>query len=494
MNPIRQLAGQTAVYGLGIVVPRLLNYLLLTPFYTRIFDKGEYGIITEFYAYIVILMVFLTYGMETGFFRFADREHNQKNVYRSALLALGFSSSIFIIFTFVCSQGLANSLDYPSNPEYIWWVGMIVGLDSFASIPFAKLRLENKAFKYALIRILEITVNIGANWFFLFYCPDHSDTAWVLTVYDPEIGVGYVFISNLLSVVVKVLFLFKEIFFQPGIFDFPLIKKMLKYSFPLLVAGLAGTVNEVIDRVLLKYLIPDAQNPMEQLGIYGASVKLAVLMTLFIQMFRYAAEPFFFSKKDESNAKDIYAEVMKYFVFFGMAIFLFVMLFMDIFILFIGPDFREGASIIPVVLMANLFMGVFYNLSIWYKLSNKTIWGAYLVIIGAAVTFLINFIFIPYYGYYASSWGRFISYLLMILLSFTFGQKYYRINYQVKKMLLFVVLALLFYLASDLIMINSNFIKYSFYFLLMALFFAAFYFSERKGKLKTYSFRLSSKK
>jgi O-antigen/teichoic acid export membrane protein len=480
VNHIKQLAGQTAVYGLGIVVPRVLNYLLLTPFYTRIFDKAEYGIITEFYAYIVILMVFLTYGMETGFFRFADKEHNQKNVYRSALIALGVSSLVFIVFTYLFSQQLANMLDYPTHPEYIWWVGMIVGLDSFASIPFAKLRLENKAIKYAVIRVLEVSVNIGAIWFFLYYCPKHTQLPWVSSVYDPEIGVGYVFVSNVLSVLVKVVALSKEIFFQSGIFDFPLMKKMLLYSFPLLIAGLAGTVNEVIDRVLLKYLVPVAQKPMEQLGIYGASVKLAVLMTLFIQMFRYAAEPFFFSKKDEHNARDIYAQVMKYFIFFGMAIFLFVMLFMDVFILFIGPDFREGASIIPVVLMANLFMGIFYNLSIWYKLSNKTVWGAYLIVIGAAVTFLVNYFFIPKYGYYASSWGRFISYLLMITLSFFVGQKFYRINYELKQILLYVVLALVFYYIADFIKIENVYIRYSFNFFLLILYFLVFLVSEKR--------------
>lgn len=425
-------------------------------------------------------MVVLTYGMETGFFRFADKEHNQKNVYRSALIALGASSVLFITLTIFFSQSCARALDYPSHPEYIWWVGMIVGLDSFASIPFAKLRLENRAIKYAIIRILEVSVNIGANWFFLLYCPKHSDSIWVSTVYDPSIGVGYVFISNLLSVLVKVILLSKEIFFESGVFEYPLMKKMLKYSFPLLIAGLAGTVNEVIDRILLKYLIPAAQNPMEQLGVYGASVKLAVLMTLFIQMFRYAAEPFFFSKKDEVNAREIYAQVMKYFVFFGMAIFLFVMLFMDVFILFIGPDFREGASIIPVVLMANLFMGIFYSLSIWYKLSNKTIWGAYLVIIGATVTFLVNYFFIPQYGYYASSWGRFISYLLMIIISFLVGQKFYKINYQLKQIMLFVVLALLFYLASVFFKIVNPLGKYAFNFFLISLYFLLFYLSEKR--------------
>jgi len=480
VNHIKQLAGQTAVYGLGIVVPRVLNYLLLTPFYTRIFTKAEYGIITEFYAYIVILMVVLTYGMETGFFRFADKENNHKNVYRSALIALSFTSTVFIGLAWLFSGSLASFLHYPDNPEYVVWVGLIVGLDSFASIPFAKLRLETRALKYAIIRILEVCVNILANWFFLFYCPDNTDSVLVSNVYNPEIGVGYVFISNVLSVVVKVLALSKEIFYSSGVFHFQLLKRMLFYSFPLLIAGLAGTVNEVIDRILLKYLLPASQNPMEQLGVYGASVKLAVLMTLFVQMFRYAAEPFFFSKKDELNARDIYAQVMKYFVFSGMAIFLFVMLFLDVFILFIGPEFRDGISIIPLVLIANLFMGIFYNLSIWYKLSNKTIWGVYLVFFGAVVTFVINYFFIPRFGYYASAWGHFISYFLMVVLSFVVGQRFYRINYELKQMLILVVLALLFYLASEIFVFSNSVGKYIFHFVLICSYLLIFYISEKR--------------
>jgi O-antigen/teichoic acid export membrane protein len=274
----------------------------------------------------------------------------------------------------------------------------------------------------------------------------------------------------------------KEIFFIDGYFDFKLMKEMLVYSFPLLIAGLAGTVNEVLDRILLKYLVPAEQNPMEQLGIYGASVKLAVLMTLFIQMFRYAAEPFFFSKKDEKNAREIYAQVMKYFVFSGMAIFLFVMLFMDVFILFIGPEFREGASIIPVVLMANLFMGVFYNLSIWYKLSNKTVWGAYLVVIGAVVTTLVNVVFIPKYGYFASSWGRFISYLLMIVVSYLVGQKFYRVNYELKIMLILVMIPIAMYLGTEFIKFNNSVVHYSFNVGLLAIYVIGFLLFEKKLK------------
>ena len=485
MKLIKQLLGQTAVYGLGIVIPRLLNYLLLTPFYTRIFTKAEYGVITEFYAYIVILMVVLTYGMETGFFRFADKNHNQNNVYRSALLALAASSGLFMFLTFIFSQNIASFLNYPLNPEYIWWVGLIVALDAFGSIPFAKLRLENKAFKYALVRIIEVAVNILAVWFFLYYCPANLDNALVSKFYDPSIGIGYVFISNILSVVIKIVCLSKEIFFTKGQFDFPLLKKMLTYSFPLLIAGLAGTINEVIDRVLLKYLLPESTKPMEQLGVYGASIKLAVLMTLFIQMFRYAAEPFFFSKKDESNAKEIYSMVMKYFIFFGMGIFLFVMLFMDVFILFIGPEFREGASIIPVILLANLFMGIFYNLSIWYKLTNRTIWGAYLVVIGAAVTLMVNFIFIPKFGFVASSWGHFISYFVMLVLSYVVGQKYYEINYRLKEILFIVGIALLLYFGSDLVKIEGKLINFLFNVSLLSVYIFAFYLLERRSKINS---------
>ena len=479
MNHIRQLAGQTLIYGLGIILPRFLNFLLLTPFYTRIFNKLEYGVITELYAYVVFLMVILTYGMETGYFRYADKEHNKDNIYRSALLTLSFSSILFMVFTTVFSSKIAIALDYPSHQDFIIYLGLIVGMDALTAIPFARLRLENKALKYAIIRIAEIIINILANWFFLYYSPRHLDDNLVKILYNPEIGIGYVFISNLLSSIFKVLALSKEILLINGKFEFPLLRKMLVYSFPLLIAGLAGTINEALDRVLLKHLIPAADKPLEQLGIYGANFKLAVLMTLFIQMFRYAAEPFFFSKKDEKNARSIFAVVMKYFVFSGMAIFLFVMLFMDLFKLFIGVNFREGIAIVPIVLMANLFMGIFYNLSIWYKLTNKTKYGAYLVIIGALITILINLLFVPEYGFYASAWGHFISYLVMIIISFIYGQKYYSIPYDVKRILIYVVIAFCIYAISLLLNFDSNNLKYFVNASLILIYFGIFYLIEK---------------
>ena len=481
MNYIKQLAGQTAVYGLGIVIPRLLNFLLLTPFYTRIFTKAEYGVITELYAYVVFLMVILTYGMETGFFRYADKNHNNKNVYFSAVISLALSTLVFLFISIIFSSQIADIIDYPTHYEYIIYIGLIVGLDAFTAIPFARLRLENKALKYAIIRIFEVIINIGANWLFLFYCPRHYNEFEIVNlIYNPEVGVGYVFISNLIASIFKVLALSREIILIDGKFDFILWRKMLKYSFPLLIAGLAGTINEALDRVLLKHLIPAESSPIEQLGIYGANYKLAVLMTLFIQMFRYAAEPFFFSKKDEVNARKIYAQVMNYFVFCGMVIFLLVMLFIDVFKLFIGADFREGIAITPIILMANLFVGVFFNLSIWYKLTNKTMYGAYLVMIGAFLTILVNYLFVPQFGYYAAAWGHIISYSVMVVLSFIYGQKYFTIPYDVKRILLYVIIALTFYILSLKLDINTIRIKYLINSIIVMVYVGIFYILEKR--------------
>ncbi len=439
MNYIKQLAGQTAVYGMGIVLPRLLNYLLLTPFYTRVFDRAEYGIITELYAYVVFLIVFLTYGMETGFFRFAEGKKKSENVYRTALVSVFTTSLIFIIFISLFRNSIASLLKYPDNSEYILWLGIIVALDAFTSIPFARIRYENKAKRYALIRIAEVLVNIVANWFFVFYCyNNYENSFFIQKFYNPDIRVGYVLVSNLMATSVKTILLYREVFLLKGVFKPQILKQLLNYSLPLLIAGLAGTVNEAIDRILLKYRLPSSVDAMEQLGIYGANFKLAVLMTLFIQMFRYAAEPFFFSMKNETNAKVIYADVMKFFIFFCMVIFLGVTLFIDVFKFFIGEDFRGGLAIVPVILMANLFMGIFYNLSVWYKLTNRTKFGALLVIIGAIITFSINYFFIPKFGYYASAWGHLISYFVMITVSYIISRQYFKINYDFKNILIYV--------------------------------------------------------
>ena len=479
-NPIKQLFGQTAVYGLGIVLPRLLNYLLLTPFYTRVFEKATYGIITELYAYVVFLLVILTYGMETGYFRYASNSDQKEKVYSTALGSLFVTSVLFIISMVIWDGPVSRLVGYASHPEYIRWLAMIVGIDAFAAIPFARIRLYNRATKYALIRIAEVAINIGLNLFFLYYCPHHTDHPLVSLVYHEEIGVGYVLISNLTASLVKLVLLSTEIMaaFRSSV-DKKLLSTLLRYSYPLLVAGLAGTINEALDRVLLKHLLPQAQHPMEQLGIYGANYKLAVLMTLFVQMFKYAAEPFFFSKSNESNAKNLYADIMTFFVLAGLFIFLLVNLYLDYFILFIGKDFREGANIVPVILLANLVMGIFFNLSIWYKLTNKNMIGAALVLLGALITIVINSIFIPSYGYEASAWAHLICYSVMVILSFAWSRKHYAIPYKTVGILLYIAFALVIFYVNRLFLQDVSRLHDLWSGLLLLLFAGTVYLRER---------------
>ncbi len=449
-SPLKKLAGQTAVYGLSSILGRLLNYLLV-PLYTRLFAPEVYGIVTELYAYVTFLLILLTYGMETGFFRFAQDKSILDKVYSSILVSLAATSTLFIVFLLIFLTPVANLLDYQSHPEYILWMGLIVALDALISIPFAKLRLQNKAWKFAILKLINIGINIGLNLFFLLLCPklavSNPDSA-LLAIYSPTVGVGYVFIANLIANILTLLMLLPEILNIKFSFDKALLKKILIYAMPLLIAGFAGMINETLDRVLLKHLVPDSLNPMEQLGIYGANYKLAILMTLFIQMFRYAAEPFFFNNKNESNARELYAKATKYFIICGLMIFLGVMFYIDFIKYFIDVDYHEGLKVVPVLLLANLFLGIYFNFSIWYKLNDMTKYGAYLAIFGAILTVVLNLVLVPIYGYVGSAWATLICYLAMCLLSFYWGQKFYKVPYNIINAVFYFILAMALYFAS----------------------------------------------
>ncbi len=462
MSPVKRLIGQTAVYGLSSIVGRLLNYLLV-PLYTRLFVPEVYGVVTELYAYVVFLLVVLTYGMETAFFRFAESEKNWKTVYSTSLISLFSTSFIFILLSFIFSTQIANILQYSNHAEYIVWFALIVGIDAFTAVPFAKLRQQNKPLRFATLKLINIASNIGLNLFFLLLCPfilKHNSQSIIGLVYSPKIGVGYVFISNLLSsILILILFIPEYISVfkvkTEKYFDFVMYKKMLKYALPLMLVGLAGTVNEVIDRILLKHLLPSDVNVMEQIGIYGANLKLAVLMTLFIQTFRYAAEPFFFSQAKEKNSKELFADVTKYFIIFCLLIFLGVVLYMDILKYFIAPDYFSGLKIVPILLISYLFLGVIYNLSFWYKLSNRTQYGAYISVIGAFVTLIANYILIPFYGYVGAAIASFLAHFLMMALSYYWGQKFYFIKYNLQRIGFYFVFALLIYAVSTYIPFHS---------------------------------------
>ena len=453
MNPLKKLLGQTAIYGLSSIVGRLLNYLLV-PLYTRYFTTSEYGDVTLLYAYAAFLLIILSYGIETAFFRFSQREPNKRVVYSTALISLLISSSLFVGFIYFNAQSIANTLSFGQHPEYIQYFAFIIGLDTLSSISFAKLRELNQATRFALIRLLNIFINIGLNLFFIIYCPfainNNLPTAeFIQSIYSPSIGIGYIFIANLISSVVTILMLVPEMSKSLWRFDKALWRKMMVYALPLMVAGLAGITNETIDRILLQYLLP-ADISASEIGLYSAFYKLSIIMTLFVQTFRFAAEPFFFSQERERNAKQVYAQVMKYFSIVTAFIFLSVMIYYDLVKQFIGTSFHDerGATIVPILLLANLFLGLYYNLSVWYKLTEKTSYGAYMSLFGAAITIVLNLVLIPYFGFVGSAWATLCCYFLMALCSYFLGQKYYPIPYPLGRIAMYFGLVLGFYFLS----------------------------------------------
>ena len=468
MNPLKKLAEQTAIYGLSSVVGRLLNYLLV-PLYTRYFLPEEYGVVTELYAYVAFLVVILTYGIETAFFRYSQKTTKKRIVYSTALISLLFTSSLFIFIIFSFSQPIADWLQYPKNKDYIQYFALIIGLDAISAISFAKLREKNNAIRFALIRLLNIFINIGLNLFFIVYCPyaiDNglSSSEFLKSIYSDNYGVGYIFVANLIASIITFLMLIPEMIKSVWIFDKQLWKKMMIYALPLLIAGLAGMTNETIDRILLKHLLPHDLNVSEQIGLYGAFYKLSILIVLFIQTFRFAAEPFFFAQEKEKNSKKIYAEVMKYFIIITSFIFLVVTMLYEIIINFLGTNFHDerGFITVSILLAANLFLGIYYNLSIWYKLSEKTKYGAYLSIFGAIITISLNFLLIPFLGFVGSAWATLICYFSMTILSYFFGRKYYKIPYPIKRIFLYLGIVFTLFFISVLfsvgIIIKSIFI------------------------------------
>lgn len=431
MNFIKKLAGQTAIYGLSSVIGRLLNYLLV-PLYTRYFIPEEYGIVTELYAYVAFLVVLLTYGLETAFFRFSNNKWDAKKVYSTALISLLFSSVAFVLLLFFTSPVIANWMGYGIESRFIKWFAIIVGLDAISSISFAKLRQEERAIRFATIRIISIIINIGLNVYFIVY---------------KGFGIEYIFISNLISSAVTLVFLLPEMTNSTLIFDRIIWKKMMVYALPLLIAGLAGMTNETIDRVLLKQLLPNPEVATFELGLYGAFYKLSIIMVLFVQTFRFAAEPFFFAQHHQRENKQVYADVMKYFIIVMIVIFLTVVVFYDFVIGFLGTAYHDerGFLVVSILLLANLFLGIFYNLSIWYKLIEKTVFGAYLSIFGAIITLLLNFILIPKIGFIGSAWATLACYFSMSLASYFLSKKHFPIPYQFSRILLYLFAMLVIY-------------------------------------------------
>lgn len=452
MGTIKKLAGQTAIYGLSSIVGRLLNYLLV-PFHTRIFSPQDFGAVSELFAFVSFLIILYTYGMETSFFHFSEKSENKNKVYSTGLISLMGTSVLLSGMMILFSSSIADAIMYSKHPEYVSWFALILFFDTLTALPFARLRQQGKAKKFAYIKIANIVLNIFFNIFFLVICPALSNDEgaigdFVNFVYNSKTGVGYVFISNLLASFITLLLLvpqFRGIQFE---LDKKLLKEMLLYGLPLLIAGFAGMINETFDRAIYKYLAPDQTKALKELGVYSACYKLSIIMTLFIQTFRYAAEPFFFSLHKKEDSRLIYARVMNYFIVTCSFIFLIVVLYLDLFELFIGEKFRSGLAVVPILLLANMCLGIFYNLSMWYKLTGQTRYGAYFSIFGAVCTVILLFLLIPQMGYMGAAWATLICYALMMVVSYIIGQKKYPIPYDLPRNFTYIILALLIYFAN----------------------------------------------
>jgi len=453
LNPLKQLAGQTAIYGLPSILGRILGYLLV-PVYTRVLMQGEYGAFSVMYSYAGFFIVILTFGMETAFFRYASKYDNSPNVYSSAFLLVFAVSALFILLTQCFASPLASLIDYAEHPEYVRWFGWIIGIDALVSIPFAYLRQLGKSKKFATVRMANIILNVLCNLFFIVLCPYIMKTGGNSTLksligmfFNENKLVSYVFISNIISSASVLIFLFPEILKGFGKFDVAVWKKLMVFGIPMLFVGLSGSINENIDRLMLRYLLPE-EIAEAQVGIYSACYKISILMALFTQAYRYAAEPFFFNYAKNKDSKDVYAVLLNYFVIVVCVLFLFTMLFLDVIIFFIGEDFREGQAVIPVLMMALLFLGVYYNLSVWYKLMDKTIYGAIISFIGAFITIVVNLVTIPFFGFIGSAWATLACYAAMMIISYFWGQKHFPVNYNIKKFGIYIGSALLIYFTS----------------------------------------------
>jgi O-antigen/teichoic acid export membrane protein len=481
-NPIKRLLGQTAVYGLSSIIGRLLNYLLV-PLYTYVFaDPADYGVVSELYAWVAFLIVLLTFGMETSYFRFIQDNEDKDATFSNAFLTVAGVCVMFFIALMMFNNDIERLIILDGHNEYIILLGAIVCTDAITALPLAKLRAEEKAMQFAGIQFASIGINIVLNLFFMLYLFDAT---------RPEEGVLFILVANLCASLIKPLLLynvFAKIKFK---IDWQLTKTMLIYAIPLVIAGFAGIINETLDRILLKQIIYDPLIPgsfheaESEVGIYSACYKLAMLVTILLQAYRYAAEPFFFSQMKNEDRNKVYVNVMNLFIAMVCLVFLVVSLNIDIFKYFIqNKSYWEGLAVVPILLMANVFLGIYYNQSIWYKLSGKTKFGAYIAIIGALTTIAINVLFIPKYGYMASAWATLIVYLMQMMISYFLGQRYYPIPYNQKKFFIFIGLALLLYWFGSGIQTASSFLDFILHNILVLIFISVAFLLERKTFVK----------
>lgn len=493
------LAKETAIYGVSSIVGKFLNWLLV-PLYTYVLQQqSDYGIVTNLYAWTALLLVILTYGMETGFFRFANKEgENSQTVYSTSLIALFTTSLLFALACVIWRIPIANALGYPTHSEFIALLGIVVAMDAFASIPFAYLRYKKRPLQFAILKLLFVFLNIALNIFFLVLCPKIQDWTIISSWYNSDYGVGYVFVANIMATAIQTLCLLpsiiegfrnepKAIDQEPRtIFSWQLLRQMLRYSLPLLVLGVCGIMNQTLDRILFPFFY-DGADAQAQLGIYGACFKVAMVMMMFTQAFRYAYEPFVFAKHKDKKSVEAYADAMKYYIIFSYMILLGMVFYLDLLKFIIAPSYWEGLKVVPVVLWTYIFQGVYFNLSFWYKLTDKTQWGAYFSIIGVVITFALQAIFVPRIGYMASASSSTVCYLVIMLLSYFVGRKHLEIPYDIRRIgiytLIVVTLLAGYYALAHFLPINE-WTKMGIGTILLIIYCAIFYRLDGKALIK----------
>ena len=458
MANLKSLAKETAIYGISSIFGRFLNYLLV-PLYTATMaaSSGAYGVITNVYSYTALLLVLLTFGMETTFFRFANKEgEDPRRVYSTTLCLVGGVALVFVALVLIFIHPVSAWMDYPDHPEYVATMFVCVAIDAFQSIPFAYLRYQRKALKFAALKLLFIVPNILINLLYFVGVPwlygREATRPLVSWFFDGSIDFAWAFYINLFCTASVTLFFRRELTGFRYVFDWRLAVRMWHYSWPILVFGIAGILNQVADKILFRFIAPHSgQETDVQLGIYGAAVKIAMIMTLITQAFRYAYEPFVFNKSKEKDSKETYALAMKYFLIFTLLAFLCVTGYLDVIKYIIAPDYWEGLKVTPIVMVAGILLGVFFNLSLWYKLIDKTIYGMWFSLAGCVVLIAVNVVFIPQYSYMACAWGGVAGYGMATLLSYVFGQRLYPIDYPLKSIGVYVLLTAFFFALMQLV-------------------------------------------
>ena len=460
MAGLKSLAKETAIYGVSSIVGRFLNYLLV-PVYTIALpaSSGGYGVVTNIYAWVALILVLLTCGMETGFFRFANKgQDDPMRVYSTTLLSVSIGSLVFVALGLLFLEPVAGWLEYGEHPWYIGMMMIVVAMDAIQSIPFAYLRYKKRPIKFAALKLLFIFLNIALNLFYYVILEGND--------------VGYAFLFNLVCTSVVMVCMIPELRGFTYVLDKELLKRMLRYSLPLVILGVAGILNQVADKIIFPFVYPDEAEATIQLGIYGAASKIAMIMAMFTQAFRFAYEPFVFGKSKEKDSREMYAQAMKFFIIFTLLAFLAVMFYLDILRHVIGRDYWDGLRVVPIVMAAEIFMGIYFNLSFWYKLIDETRWGAYFSLTGCIILILMNIFLVPQYGYIACAWAGFTGYGVAMLLSYFVGQKKYPIQYDLKAIGMYVLLAAVLYVAAEYVSIDNIYLRMAYRTVLLLLFIA----------------------